>query len=103
MQGVCGVFLGTPTPPHSNTTQGAGATGSGPPRPDLSTCIYVSGTRKLDWGWMGGGGGGRDSKDITSPQSRQLFLRGLVGQDCSVEGRSPGRWWDGPLVAPGMG
>lgn len=26
-----------------------------PPRPDLSTSIYVSDTRRLGWGWMGGG------------------------------------------------
>lgn len=88
-----GAFLGTPAP-HSNTTQGAGAAGSGPACPDLSTCIYVStlGARRL-WaggGWKeererggGGGGGGEEEEEVSKDfghKARPLFQRACLAR-----------------------
>lgn len=88
MPGV-GAILGPPSP-HSNTTRGAGATGSGPPRATQALLLMNPPLEDTGGEWEEG----EQEQEEFFKDIRRLFWR---GQACPAEGRGPGWWWDGPL------
>lgn len=86
-----GGLSGDPCPPQQHYTR-CRSYEEHPLHPDLSTSIYVFGTRRPSWGCMGGGGGSEDISHKAGDFSRgPRWVR-----DAPVEGRSPGWWRGGP-------
>lgn len=76
-----GGLSGDPCPPQQHYTR-CRSYEEHPLHPDLSTSIYVFGTRRPSWGCMGGGGG---SEDISHKAGD--FQRAPLGQGCPCGGQ----------------